>query len=132
MCFTLNNYTTEDELHIGLLALDEGTIGLVYGREVGESGTPHLQGYIEFRHQRSFTSAKKAISMRAHLQQAKGTRLQNYAYCTKEDDYERVPDDDDFWQEKSKAGAYASALQMVYEGTYDSSSASLRAWLRHG
>lgn len=44
--FTVNNYTPEDEL--GWVEYGSTKCSyLTYGREVGESGTPHLQGYME-------------------------------------------------------------------------------------
>lgn len=48
VCFTLNNYTREQE---ELFTTWNGYSYLVYGREIGESGTPHLQGYMELKRQ---------------------------------------------------------------------------------
>ncbi|QKV51008.1 putative replication associated protein [Crucivirus sp.] len=54
-CWTLNNYTDEELWEISTLY--EQSPGnqlryLVHGREVGESGTPHLQGYLELTDKR--------------------------------------------------------------------------------
>lgn len=43
--FTLNNYTAEEEGSM-MDALAEQCIYLIVGKEVGEEGTPHLQGYL--------------------------------------------------------------------------------------
>ena len=43
-CFTLNNYNEEEEVRA--LALPEEVSYGVVGKEVGESGTPHFQGYL--------------------------------------------------------------------------------------
>jgi len=80
--FTINNYTSEDES--SLLTL--GHRYLVYGREVGECGTPHLQGYIVFRDGKSFKSVKSKMP-RAHIEQAKGDSDANFRYCTKDGDF---------------------------------------------
>lgn len=41
-CFTLNNYTKEEEDYLQAFPCT----WLVMGKEVGESGTPHLQGEV--------------------------------------------------------------------------------------
>lgn len=79
--FTLNNYTAEDELYLQGLECRF----LVYGREVGESGTPHLQGFIKFKNQRSFNAVRKLLP-RAHVEVCRnvGPAIQ---YCRKDGDY---------------------------------------------
>lgn len=80
--FTVNNYSEEDQQQVE--ALD--TQYLVYGKEKGEEGTPHLQGYAYFKTQRTLTSLKKKLP-RAHLEVAKGSAEQNRVYCTKEGEF---------------------------------------------
>lgn len=79
--YTLNNYCDED------IALVRGLVTTyhVCGREVGDSGTPHLQGYIELEMQTTLSALKKKLP-KAHLEVAKGNADQNKAYCTKEKD----------------------------------------------
>jgi len=79
-CFTVNNYTFEPVLHS---TMDY----LVYGRERGESGTPHLQGYVRFKTPKSIVSVKNMIDARAHLEKAKGDEKSNREYCTKDKDF---------------------------------------------
>lgn len=81
-CFTLNNYTEEDFSVI--TSIDSKYI--VVGREKGDSGTPHLQGYVYFESPRSFNSVKKSMP-RAHLEIAKGSPLQASSYCKKDGDF---------------------------------------------
>jgi len=80
-CFTLNNYTPEEEKVIQAFACDY----MVYGHEVGENGTQHLQGYVFVRRKASLKQLKEHLSDRAHFEQAKGNAHQNYQYCTKQD-----------------------------------------------
>lgn len=79
-CYTLNNYTENDETSIQAIPC----IYHVYGREIGETGTPHLQGYIQFEHSKSLAGLKLLIP-KGHLEQARGTGEENHAYCTKQD-----------------------------------------------
>ncbi len=81
-CFTLNNWTRQDILDL-LEKLGSNISNVwVIGDEVGESGTPHLQGYVEFAKK---TRPIQSIGMtQIHWEKAKGNRMQNIKYCTKE------------------------------------------------
>lgn len=82
-CFTLNNYTQQeyDDI-VNKLKYDY----LVIGKEVGESGTPHLQGYVYKQSTIRFNSIKKAIK-RAHIEPQRGTIDQAADYCQKDKDF---------------------------------------------
>lgn len=56
---------------------------MVVGFEVGESGTPHLQGYVEFKNQCKLSTLKRWLPS-AHFEVAKGTAEDNLKYCTKD------------------------------------------------
>nr|QKI29034.1 Rep [Lactuca sativa CRESS virus] len=80
-CFTLNNYT--DEQYEEIINLDVSY--LVVGKEVGEQGTPHLQGFLTLHKKgRVLKMLKKS---KPHWEVARGTPAQNRTYCTKENDY---------------------------------------------
>ena len=104
--FTLNNYTTEDIYRIfsndtsvdgtiinGLPSVmdDAGKpvtkasniTYLVVAREVGESGTPHLQGYVEFKNARTRVGVKKVLGDRINCNIRLGTPDQASNYCKK-------------------------------------------------
>lgn len=81
-CFTLNNYTDNDRSVIETVIENLCVFG-VYGKEVGEEGTPHLQGYIEFK-KRGRPIGIFGIK-RIHWEIAGGNRRQNIVYCTKYD-----------------------------------------------
>jgi hypothetical protein len=80
-CFTLNNWTEEEYEKVKEIKCEY----MIVGKEVGESGTPHLQGYVVFKGQKRQETLKREIP-RAHLEVAKGSPTQNYEYCTKEDE----------------------------------------------
>jgi hypothetical protein len=52
--------------------------------EVGETGTPHIQGYIYFKQPKAFSVIKEAYPT-AHIEMQAGTAAENKAYCTKKD-----------------------------------------------
>jgi hypothetical protein len=83
-CFTLNNYT-DDELR-ALEELSASVAYLIYGKEVGDSGTPHLQGFVQFRSRIRFDPAKAKISGRCHLERARDAQKAR-DYCTKDGDF---------------------------------------------
>lgn len=84
-CFTINNYS-DDELTQLHMCLEDKGWGYIIGREIGASGTKHLQGYCEAKNAVRFETIKK-IMPRAHIEKAKGNRRQNYKYCSKDGDY---------------------------------------------
>jgi len=86
VCFTLNNYT-EDEFEALRKRLEEDCRYYVIGREVAETGTPHLQGYAYISGPRAFSSWKRVLGDRAHIESAKGSAEQNREYCTKDGDF---------------------------------------------
>lgn len=81
-CFTLNNYTEFEEAAISEIK----TRYTIFGRETGEQGTKHLQGYLYFENARSH-EAVRALVPRAHIEVARGDATANYKYCTKDGDY---------------------------------------------
>lgn len=86
-CFTLNNYTEEE-----LDTLDtQKTYRMRIGKEVGESGTPHLQGYLEAKNPIKFDTLRRMLP-RAHWEPAYKSRGANLNYTGKEGDLIR----DDF------------------------------------
>lgn len=85
--FTLNNPVPEDEARLNQLFEDNLCDYLVYGRETGESGTPHLQGFVAFREKKRFNAAKRLLGARAHLERARRPS-EAAEYCKKDGDYE--------------------------------------------
>jgi len=85
VCVTLNNYTIDELAHLG--GCDERIQYMILGHEIGELGTKHLQGYVEFTKRIKFTTIKKIISERAHLEGRLGSAKQARDYCMKDGDY---------------------------------------------
>lgn len=57
--FTCNNYT--EACLARAAALESRSTGGSFGREVGDSGTPHLQGFVNFRALTSFKTLKDLL-----------------------------------------------------------------------
>lgn len=84
-CFTLNNYSAEDVERLRQLA---GTVFTIFGREVGEAGTPHLQGFVKFNTRKRLQQVKVLLGNdTVHVEVARNVR-QAIAYCRKDGDYE--------------------------------------------
>lgn len=84
-CFTLNN-PTDDELNVLTATRAEGRLKRgIGGLEVGESGTPHIQGYLEIGAKWRFNRLRReyVFLQRAAIFVAKGSRSENYRYCSK-------------------------------------------------
>lgn len=85
-CFTINNWTDDDAYELQALCDHPRLKYFIAGKEQGKEGTPHIQGYCQFRAPVAFQTIKKLIT-RAHIEIAEGTPEQNITYCSKEGDY---------------------------------------------
>ena len=82
-CFTLNNYT---DLEVENVKKAKCRF-IQFGKEIGEEGTPHLQGFICFESAKTFSAVKKTLqTLRVHLEVARGNVDQNLAYTGKDVD----------------------------------------------
>lgn len=87
-CYTLNNYNDEDVKRLRILAESDECEYMVFGKEVGESGTPHLQGYLILAVKKRMVQVKKMIGSNAHLEKKRGSADQAAEYCKKDGDFE--------------------------------------------
>jgi len=87
--FTLNNPTDDEhQLLVSRIDLNPEVDYCIIGRERGQNGTPHLQGYIIFGTRKRFAPAREFIGVRAHIERARGSPLSNREYCSKEGDFD--------------------------------------------
>lgn len=78
-CFTYNNYPNDWKENI--VPILEKCGKYCIGEEIGETGTPHLQGYIEFNVKCRPKSVLHINNI--HWEKCKGSRIQNLNYCKK-------------------------------------------------
>lgn len=84
----MNNYTDADVDRIRGLTERDGISYYICAREVGESGTRHLQGFVQFIRKKSMGGVKACLgSDRLHLEIRRGTPSEAREYCTKEGDF---------------------------------------------
>lgn len=84
-CFTINNPTEVDFPWSDLEALELFDYVCV-GKETGQEGTPHLQGYVVTNKRMRLAGLKKLFP-RAHLEVSRGTPNQASDYCKKDGDF---------------------------------------------
>lgn len=84
--FTVNNWSEEEKKMLIEAFSSNSSNKWIIGEEIGECGTPHLQGFVNFEDKIRFTAFKK-ICPRANLGVVKGTDEQNFTYCSKDGKY---------------------------------------------
>lgn len=87
ICFTLNNYT---DIDIAKLESSDIFDYLIYGKEKGKEGTPHLQGYMELSRRTAFNTIKKALGDRYHIERRRGPQKKAIEYCKKDGDWKEL------------------------------------------
>lgn len=81
--WTLNNYSEEEKKAIDAcsekeIRTQQGISYICYGEEIGENGTPHLQGYVEFLKRIRLSGCRKLLP-RAHFERRRGSAQQGNA-----------------------------------------------------
>lgn len=92
VCFTVNNYDFSDLELISKYSEKSNCLFIVCGLEIGENGTPHLQGFVHVNNDPKtcgikFWKEELPFSNAAHFENARGTDEQNREYCTKDGPY---------------------------------------------
>ncbi|APG55794.1 Rep [Pelorivirus melia] len=129
-CFTLNNYTRDEEEAIKQINCE----WLVFGHEHSSGqGTPHLQGAITFN-KRTYLATLKKLIPRAHFEIMQGNPQQSKDYCTKEDTssyFEKgiMPKPQHQAGNEANEAKWESAYQAAKEGRFDDIPRSL--WIKH-
>jgi len=116
-CFTINN--PNDKEKSGDLIIDYDYC--ILGNEIGDDGTPHIQGYISMKKKYTLSNMKK-IFPRAHLEIKKGTPLQASDYCKKDGDFIEcgtLPNPSNFESQKRKRENFSQMINFAKEDKFD-------------
>ncbi|MEH0962211.1 hypothetical protein V6M83_00055, partial [Streptococcus anginosus] len=89
-CFTLNNYTV-DEVSSLKSVLEKNSTYYVFGHEIGENQTPHLQGLVSFSKRHRLSSLKTLLGTRYHFEPCRVLSAA-ITYCKKDGKYEEWGD----------------------------------------
>lgn len=128
--FTINNYTNEHKDSLQTLRNPTNpteVVYVVYGEEVGESGTPHLQGFISFTKRLAFGRVRSILPDGAWFEPAKGTPAEAAQYCKKDGAFTEVGilptgrgarSDIAAVQQAIKGGAKAGEIRDEFFGIY--------------
>lgn len=85
-CFTLNNYVNADIDRLSHLVEQGKATYLIYGKEIGEQGTPHLQGVICATTRKRMAQIKNIIGSNPHVEIVRNI-IRSIQYCKKEGDW---------------------------------------------
>lgn len=120
-CYTINNPTIIPSIPEELLVYH------VFGDEVGESGTPHYQGFVIFKDRKRLSQLSKLIPG-GHYEVTKGTNKQASDYCKKDGKYTEIgslPDEPHAKGGKATKERYEKAFKYAKKGELDSIDADL-------
>lgn len=111
--FTQNNYPNTE------LVDNVECKYIIYGKEVGASGTPHLQGFITFRNQKTLKAAIKVLPG-CHVEVAKTVHAA-IEYCKKDGDFTERGDKPMTQAEKGETEQvrWKRVREAAEEGDYD-------------
>lgn len=127
-CFTLNNYTPDEEEKIkSMTKMKPEILFMIYGKEVGANGTPHLQGYIYYKNPQYLDSLKNKIK-RWHLEPQWADndsvainycKKENVAFTFGEPPRQGKRNDIELVYEKVKAGTNVDEIVMEFPSVYN-------------
>jgi len=85
-CFTLNNYSENDFLEILNILEKKKKWKYLIGKEIAPTtGTPHLQGFIQF--DKPTRACEKFKNKYIHWESCKGNEKSNIKYCSEDGNY---------------------------------------------
>lgn len=83
---TINNYTDDDVQQIKSFCTERNCQYAIFGKEIGEKGTLHLQGFVHLHKRLRLNTIKQKMCKTGHYELARGSDEQNKEYCSKDGD----------------------------------------------
>ncbi len=91
-CFTLNNWTEDEEDLVTKWVDTSHATYVIVGHEEGATGTPHLQGFVQWTARRRLGFCRERLP-RAHWELSRAKDLHDAAeYCKKDGDWDAYGD----------------------------------------
>jgi len=120
-CFTLNNPSENAVAACLQLVEDKKVKYIIVGKEVGESGTPHLQGFVQLLNPKGMPATKRLLPGNPHLESMKGTHDQAIEYCEKDGDFQQAGERPMSQKKKGEVeiARWDTARQAAKEGRFD-------------
>ena len=85
--FVWNNYPPTAGIAVRNFLGDRRARCWIYGKEIGDQGTRHLQGYVEFKSDRRLSTLSKLAQGHLHWERAHQSKEINADYCAKDGDW---------------------------------------------
>ena len=108
---TLNNYTEHEHNELVRILKEIAEYGVI-GKEVGASGTSHLQICCEFKHMKSMKQIK-SINERMHIEPRRGSKQQASEYCKKDGNFIEIGE---LKTEQGKRTDLNTVKEMIKDG----------------
>ena len=118
--FTINNFDRNLNLRSHLSNSNFKVKRCVWGYEVGEEGTRHIQGYLEVMRSVRLCFVKR-IFPSAYWDAARKGALENYEYCTKGGDFDCVGDFSDIFRKTRYNRGKPASVPLILRGLMDNS-----------
>lgn len=114
-CFTINNPTDVEKDNVALFLDSDRVVYGVVGRETGEQGTPHLQGFCILKTPQRFSFLHGHLCSRAHLEVARAKSKPASDYCKKDGDYDEYGELPDSQGKRSDIDTFKDWVQAQAE-----------------
>lgn len=116
-CFTFNNFENDDKIEIEML-FKKYASKYTFEKEVGKSGTRHLQGYVNFSKRKRLTELKKIFNPMIHWEVCRNVKA-SIDYCQKDANNLTDISSKNIISDKQKFYSYDEFVRLIFEEEYE-------------